>query len=173
MRTQTKRSNGYGARPAIREIPGVPRLPGAPRLPGDPCPPGVPRLPRGPPAGNLLLDERTWNAITVAAAAPPTGVIDAAWVRVGAVSYPCTQFPVTLASNTGVKAIVGGRNTSGQTLPMQLQVHLIDPTGTLRGYNSITGDFPPLMRMLVETPIDVPLNIVGTWVVKGVLKEYV
>ena len=121
-------------------------------------------------AGELPL-ERTWNAITVAAEEPPTGVIDAAWVRVGTRLYPHTQFPVSLAPNTGVKARVQGRNTSGRTLRMQLQVHLIDPTGTLRGYNSITGNFPHNTRVLVETPTDVPLNVDGTWVIKGVLKE--
>ena len=121
-------------------------------------------------AGELPL-ERTWNAITVVTEEPPTGMIDAAWVRANATWYPHTQFPVSLAPGTRVRARVQGRNTSGRTVRMQLQVHLIDPTGTLRGYNSVTEDLSHNERVRVTTPTDVSLDVDGTWVIKGVLKE--
>lgn len=91
----------------------------------------------------MILDERTWEAISAAGAPPhiPGGEIVVAECLLTDTEPPTHEyhvpdFPVEIPLGHTVYGTGAGENTAGYNQEMQISLELIDPDGESRGYNT-------------------------------------
>jgi len=120
-----------------------------------------------------ILDERTWNAIGVSAAAEgelsnPT-IYDWTAGPSGGVSYKESAFPVAIPLGNEVTAEVMSMNTGPSAQQLRCTVHFEDPDGLTKGKHSETFYCDPYGAIYTATP-RVRINKEGTWKLHALLE---
>jgi len=110
-----------------------------------------------------VLDEHTWDAVSVAA--PAEGHLSDAcgiYDYDTGTKYEVPDLPVSIDMGHTVDGMGDGQNTSGVTKTLTIFVELIDPDGASRVSDEYTADMPDGGYITTRTP-KVTLDKPGTW----------